>query len=335
MLPFLTNSLGAQVHGGPAGEELLRPRRLKPGDTLGVIAPASGLKPDAFDRAVQNLESLGFRTKIGRHARGNRGTFSGTEAERLHDLHWAFADSEVSAVWCVRGGDGAPRLLPEVDFDLVRRNPKIFVGFSDITALHVAFHQNCGLVTFHGPVGTSTFSDYTRKHVLEVLTNPHAPYSIGLSPEQAAQDSELYRTHVITPGKARGRLLGGNLSLLTSLAGTPWALRDLRGRLLFLEEVDEQPYRVDRMLTQLRQSADLRSLSGIAIGVFAKCVATVEKPSPPVLEVIIDRLGDLGIPVIYGLSFGHVRDQFTLPIGIEAELDTGTATVTFLEPAVI
>lgn len=318
-----------------SGSALLRPRRLTTGDTIGVIAPGSGVSAESFDRAVGKLEGMGFKVQAGRFARGNRGLFSGTESERLHDLHWAFATEEIRAVWCVRGGDGTPRILPEVDFALIQRHPKILVGYSDITALHVALHQRCGLVTFHGPVGVSSFSDYSRQHVLNVLTNPTAPYPITVSAEQVAKPGELYRPAVITPGQARGRLVGGNLSLLTALAGTPWALADLAGKILFLEDIDEQPYRVDRMLTQLRQSADLRSLAGIALGVFEGCVATEKKPSPSVLEIIRDRLGDLGIPVIYGLSFGHVRDQFTLPIGIEAGLDTESATLTLLEPAVV
>ncbi len=165
--------------------------------------------------------------------------------------------------------------------------------------------------------------------------NPTVPYRIEGSEANRANVSELYKMEVITPGKARGRLIGGNLSLLTALAGTPWALEKTQGTILFLEDVDEQPYRIDRMLIQLRQSVDLRALAGIAVGVLSGCVAKETKPSPPVIDIVKDCLGDLGIPVIYGLSFGHIRDQFTLPIGIEAELDTATATMIFLETAVI
>ena len=334
--PILANMVCSQSGAVPTpATRLIKPKRLSVGDTIAVIAPASGVKPDKFDQSVQKLESLGFKAKVGKFARGNRGIFSGTDAERVHDLHWAFGDPEVRAVWCVRGGDGAPRILPDMDFELIRKNPKIFVGFSDITALHVAIHQRCGLVTFHGPVGISGFSDYTKNHVLNVLMNPTAPYKIEVSDSNKSQKSELYKTEVITPGKARGKLIGGNLSLLTALAGTPWALENVKGKILFWEDVEEQPYRIDRMLTQLRQSIDLRSLAGVAVGVLSDCVATEKKPSPPVIEFVKDRLGDLGIPVIYGLSFGHIRDQFTLPLGIEAELDTETATMTLLEAGVV
>ncbi len=334
-LPLLaTASMGQSSPTTPFPAKRIKPARLTAGDTVGLIAPASGLKPESFDQAVQKIESLGFKTKVGKYARGLHGVFSGTDAERAHDLHWAFADAEVRAVWCIRGGDGAPRILPTVDFDLIRKNPKIFVGYSDITALHTAIHQNCGLVTFHGPVGISGFSDYAKQHVLNVLMNPTAPYKIEISEGNRAKTSEFFRTEVITAGKARGPLIGGNLSLLTALAGTPWALTQMKGKILFLEDIDEQPYRVDRMLTQLRQSIDMRSLAAVALGVFDGCKATEQKPSPPLIEVVKDRLGDLGIPVIYGLSFGHIRDQFTLPIGIEAELDTSTAILTLLETGV-
>lgn len=331
-LPFLSRAALSQK---TSGLKLIKPKRLSKGDTVGVIAPASGLAPEDFDKALQNIADLGFKTKVGKYARGKNGFLSGTDLERLDDLHWAFRDSDVDAVWCLRGGYGVSRLLPNVDFKLIKQKPKIFIGYSDITALHLAISQNCGLVTFHGPVAASTFSDYSKNNVLNVLTNPRAPYKIELSPDNLAKESNLYKTEVITPGKSRGRLVGGNLSLLSALAGTPFALRDIKGKILFIEDVGEQPYRIDRMMTQLRQSADLRSLAGIALGVFEDCNPRDPASSQSLIEVLKDRLGDLGIPVIYGLSFGHIRDQFTLPVGVEAELDTAKSTMTFLETAVV
>jgi muramoyltetrapeptide carboxypeptidase len=249
-------------------------------------------------------------------------------------LHQAFGDREIKAVWCVRGGYGATRFLPDLDFKLIEKNPKIFIGYSDITALHLAIHQNTGLVTFHGPVAASTFSDYTKNHMAGVLINPSAPYKIELSPVNIAKESNLFKTETITRGKCRGKLIGGNLSLLAAMAGTDFALRDTKGKILFIEDIGEQPYRIDRMLTQLKQTIDLRQLAGIALGVFEDCNPK-DMTSQSLIEVFRDRLGNLGIPVIYGLSFGHIRDQFTLPFGIEAEMDTETATMTFLESAVI
>ena len=325
----------AMLAGPPARSKMLKPKRLRPGDTVGIIAPASGVAPETWDRAVRNIESLGFKARIGKNARGRLSFLSATDKERLEDLHWAFSDPEISAVWCVRGGGGAPRLLPDVDFALIRKNPKIFIGFSDITALHVAIHQRTGLVTFHGPVASSEYSDYTRKHVMSVLCEPSATPRVDVSEFNAARDSAYFRTETLRKGKARGRLIGGNLALLTAIAGTPYALGDLKGRLLFIEDVNEPAYRVDRMLTQLRQSCDLRDVAGIALGIFDEGGATPAKTAQPVLDVFRDRLGDLGVPMVYGLSFGHIRDNLTLPYGVQAELDADNATLTYLEPAVI
>lgn len=316
--------------------KLIKPKRLAIGDTIGIIAPASGAEPERFDAAIAMLEASGYKTKIGKYARGDRGIFSGTDKERLHDLMWAFTDKDVDAVWCIRGGDGAPRLLPDIDFGVIKKNPKIFIGYSDITSLHVAISQATGLVTFHGPGASSTFSDYTKKQCFDLLTRTAMPYKIGLAGGniEKGKMSPLFKTETITKGKCRGRLIGGNLSLLAALAGTPYALSNLKGKILFIEDVNERPYRIDRMLTQLRQSADLRSLTGVALGIFDGCNPPEGKPSQTAQDVIKDRLGDLGVPVIYGLSFGHIRDQCTFPVGIEAELDADSSTLTLLESAV-
>jgi muramoyltetrapeptide carboxypeptidase len=330
-IPFLAQTALSEK---PAKSKLIKPKRLAKGDTVGVIAPASGLSAEDFDKALQNLADLGFKTKVGKHARQKTGFLAGTDKERLEDLHWAFGDKEIDAVWCVRGGYGISRLLPAVDYNLIKKNPKIFIGYSDVTALHLAISQNCGLVTFHGPVAASTFSDYSKKHVVNVLMNPTAPYKVELSPDNVAKESNLFKTEVITAGKCRGKLVGGNLSLLSALAGTPFALKNPKGKILFMEDVGEQPYRIDRMLTQIRQSVDMRQFAGIALGVFEDCNPRDAASSQSLMDVLKDRLGDLKIPVIYGLSFGHIRDQFTLPVGIEAELDTANASVTFLETGV-
>ncbi len=333
-LPLLAQSALSAKRKASDNKKLIKPARLVKGDTVGVIAPASGLPAADFDKALQNLADLGFKTKVGKYARGKNGFLAGTDKERLEDLHWAFGDPEIKAVWCVRGGYGVSRLLPAVDYKLIKKNPKIFIGYSDITALHTAISQNCRLVTFHGPVAASNYAEYPKNHVVNVLMNPSAPYKVELAPDNQAKESNLFKTEVVTKGKARGRLVGGNLSLLAALAGTPFGLQNVKGKLLFMEDVGEQPYRVDRMLTQLRQNLDLGSLSGIALGVFEDCNPRDAASSQSLIEVIKDRLGDLGIPVIYGLSFGHIRDQFTLPVGIEAELDTENAALTFLETGV-
>jgi len=331
-LPILAQTMLGKTNARP---QIIKPERLAPGDTVGVIAPASGVSPETWERATSNLVSLGFKVKVGKNARGRLSFLSATDKERLDDLHWAFGDPEVKAVWCVRGGGGAPRLLPQIDYRLIQKNPKVFIGFSDITALHLAIHQRTGLVTFHGPVASSELSDYTRKHVTSVLMDPQPTHAVEISEFNAAKESAMFRTEVIRKGKCTGRLTGGNLALLTSLAGTPFALSNIKGSILFIEDVNEPPYRVDRMLTQLRQSCDLRSVAGIALGIFDEGGTTPAKTSQPLMDVFRDRLGDLGVPVVYGLSFGHIRDLFTLPYGIRAELDADRASLTFLESAVL
>lgn len=330
-LPLIASSMAAN---NKASVRPIKPKRLSTGETVGIIAPASGATPEAFEKAASNLISIGLKAKIGRSARGRLSHLSATDSERLADLHWAFSDPEISAVWCIRGGGGAPRLLPSVDYSLIKKNPKIFIGFSDITALHIAISQNTGLVTFHGPVASSDLTEYTRKHLINTVMQPSAPYKIDVSPVNAAKASPFYRTETLVKGICRGRLTGGNLSLLSALAGTPYALKDLKGKILFIEEIGEPPYRVDRMLTQLRQSCDLRSLAGVALGVFDDTSANAPADATPLLDILRDRLGDLGIPLVYGLSFGHIKDNLTLPYGIEAELDATAATLKYLEPAV-
>jgi muramoyltetrapeptide carboxypeptidase len=337
LLPFMSKAvLGRGRTKSTATKKIIKPKRLVAGDTIGIIAPASGAEPEKFDAAVAMLEAMGYKVKVGKYARGDNGIFSGTDKARLHDLMWAFTDKDVDAVWCIRGGDGAPRLLPDIDFDLIKKNPKIFVGYSDITSLHVAISQATGLVTFHGPGASSTFSDYTKKHCFDLLTGAATPYKIEVADanREKGKSLPLFKTETIRRGKCRGRLIGGNLSLLAALAGTPYELRDLKGKILFIEDVNERPYRIDRMLTQLRQSSDLKSLAGVALGIFDGCNPPEGKPSQTAQDMIKDRLGDLGVPVVYGLSFGHIRDQFTLPVGIEAELDADAATLTLLESAV-
>ena len=312
----------------------IKPCRLVTGDTIGVISPASGVSDSTFEKGLANIAELGFNTKVGKYARGGKGFLAGTDAERLHDLHWAFSDPEINAVWCMRGGYGASRLLPQIDYKLLKRNPKILVGYSDITALHMAISRKSGLVTFHGPNAASNFPDYTKRHVEETLMYPNPKHRIELPIPAESQDPDLYRARVISKGKCKGRLTGGNLSLLSALAGTPFGLNKTKGKLLFIEDINEPPYKVDRMLTQLRQHIDMRSLGGIAVGVFTGNEPDPAEPSQSLMEVLQERLGDLGIPVLYGLSFGHIREQFMIPIGIKAEMDTSDSSLTLIEQCV-
>jgi len=313
--------------------KLIKPNRLRAGAMIGLIAPSSPPAIEKFDKAFANLVSLGFRVKPGESLRARNGHLAGTDAQRLADLHQAFDDPEVDAVWCIRGGYGCSRLLPHIDYDLIRRHPKPLIGYSDITALHLAIHERTGLVTFHGPVAAGDFPDDTLQYFRAALTDPVSRYDIVAPAETEIFTGEEYRPFVITPGHAAGRLMGGNLSLLSALAGTPF-LPSFQKKLVFIEEVGELPYRIDRMLTQLLQASDLAKAAGIVLGVFNGCAPKVDAPSMTLPDTLRDLLGGLGMPVLYGLPFGHVAHQATFPCGILAEMNTDTRTLTLLEAGV-
>jgi muramoyltetrapeptide carboxypeptidase len=328
------NSLMMATSSEDLSVRLLKPPRLREGAVIGMIAPASPPAAEKFDKAFENLKNLGFKVKPGASLRARTGHLAGTDAQRLADLHQAFADPEVEAVWCIRGGYGCSRLLPSVDYDLIRRHPKPFIGYSDITALHLAIHGKTGLVTFHGPVVASDFPDNTLEHFRSVLMHPTARYDIAIPGAAEVLPGDEYKPWVVHPGKARGALIGGNLALLSALAGTPY-MPAFNKKLVFIEDIGEQPYRIDRMLTQLLQASDLKKAAGIALGVFTDCAPKGDSASWTLAETLTDRLGNLGIPVLYGVPFGHVSHQATLPYGIQAELDTEKGMLSLLETAVI
>lgn len=318
-----------------------KPKRLKKGDTIGLISPASYIGDEGLEKAVTNLESLGFKVKMGAHIRKLHGYIAGTDQERLQDLHNMFADPTIDGIWCVRGGYGSARLLPLIDYTLIKNNPKVLIGYSDITALLKGIHTKTGLICFHGPVGASELTDFTREQLIAVLMEGRAPHIISIPekeieevPEGEEKEADnSFEPFLIKPGKVSGTLAGGNLSLLAAITGTEYEL-DVNGKLLFIEDVGEKPYRIDRMLTQLRQAYPLHKAAGIALGVFADCEANVDDKSLTLRETLAGQLSGLEMPVLYGLPFGHIKDHCTLPVGIEAEMDTERRTITLLESAV-
>jgi len=313
-----------------------KPKRLKKGDTIGLITPGSYIDDDGLQKAVTNLESLGFQIKLAKNIRAERGFTAGTDAQRLADLHSMFADKQVAGIWCARGGYGCGRLLPNIDYRLIKKNPKVLIGFSDITALLQGIYKETGLIGFHGPVGSSDFTDYTKEYLTKVLMQPIDKLTIALSKENAslAYTNKVYQTATIRGGTATGKLVGGNLSLLAPLAGTKYQ-PNIKNKLLFIEEIGESPYRIDRMLTQLRQSYPLRDAAGIILGVFKGCEMKEGSRSLSLMETLTDRLGDLNIPVFYGVAIGHIGDNLTLPIGGKAKLDADSGVITLLEKGVV
>lgn len=330
---------GATVRLNEASAEAVatasKPARLRKGQTIGIVAPASNVDENEETRfAIDVMRSFGFRVKLGEHIFSRTQYLAGTDRERADDVNRMFSDNGVDAIFCLRGGYGTPRILPFLDYDVIRRNPKILLGYSDITALLLAIHKMTGLIGYHGPIARQNFSDYTLSEFKRVLFNPKSKTVIGSPPPFEAREGYVddeNRITKFTGGTARGKLVGGNLSLLTALLGTPYE-PDFKNRILFLEDVGESAYSIDRMLTQLWLAGRLQQVAGIAFGKFTDAESSGNSYS--IEEVIQMRCEPLGVPTVRGLMFGHVEDQTVVPIGIKAELDADTGTLTLLEPAV-
>ncbi len=328
----------AAAQGEPGEAPLVRPAALRQGDAVALITPATYVSdPDRLAMAVRTVRYFGLDPRMGRNVGKRIGYLGGSAQERLSDLHDAFRDPAIKGVLSIRGGYGSEHLLDAIDYGLLRANPKVFVGYSDITALHLAIQKHARIVTFHGPVLISAFTDYTQrgfrralfeKRPLGALTNP--PETNPLRPAHTCR--------TIRDGRARGPLTGGNLTLVTSTLGTPYEI-ETRGRILFLEDVDEEPYGIDRMLTQLRLAGKLEQAAGIVFGECENCRPRDYKPSYESTfsfgEVLDRILGPLKVPVLAGLTIGHTDDQLTLPIGLQASLDAGRCELSIDEPATI
>jgi muramoyltetrapeptide carboxypeptidase len=312
----------------------IKPGRIRKGDKLGLVAPGGFITERELRESVDNLKQLGFEPVHSKKILDRYGYLAGTDQVRADDLNEMFSRKDIAGIVCARGGYGCARILPMLDYDIIRNNPKILVGYSDITALLYGIYARTGLVCFHGPVGISTFNDFSVQYFRDVLLNPIN--RLLFTGPLNNPDAEPLRT--IKSGKAVGELVGGNLSIVVSLIGTPYDINS-DGKIIFLEEIGEEPYRIDRMLTQMIQAGKFNTAKGIALGVFRKCEPKEIDPAFPkslsLFEVLEDRLHDLGIPVLYGLSFGHITDKFTIPFGVKAELDSFSKTMTLLEPAVL
>lgn len=302
----------------PVMSQTLHPNVLRAGDAVALVSPAGPLAESRVQAAVQELTSWGLRPRVYPHALDTHSFYAGTDEHRVADLNDALADPEIRAVLCNRGGYGAQRILSHVDFDAVRRDPKLLIGFSDITALHGALWTQTGLATVHGPVAAQL-----ERGGLFASTVRHALMSNEPAVVEASADEPTFR--VRTSGLAEGILLGGNLSMLSTCIGTPY-MPDLEGAILLIEDVNEAAYRIDRLLTHLRNCGILQRLAGVAVGQFSEPGNgnAVIKPA----DVLIERLGDLGIPVLGGLSIGHGERNIAVSLGTYARLDADNGTLT-------
>lgn len=310
----------------------MKPPRLKAGSTVGLVAPA-GIVAEAFEvrLAREMLAALGLKTRLGRHAMDRHGYFAGTDRDRAADLMAMFADPDVDGIVALRGGWGSARLLGLLDYAFIRSHPKILVGYSDVTALLLAIYARSRVVTFHGPDALSSWTPFTVSGFRRIFFGGEAMGNPRRRGDALIQMEDRVRT--ITPGTARGRLAGGNLTILASMIGTSY-LPSFEGHLLFLEDIGEGIYRIDRMLTQLAQAGVLGQIAGFIFGACTDCNPDSDYGSFTLSEVIDGHIRPLGIPAWQGAMIGHIRDKHTVPLGVEANIDAAEGTITLLEPPV-
>lgn len=305
-----------------------KPPALCPGDLIAIVAPSGAVHKEALERGIEVLKKWGFRVKLGEGVFASLGYLAGEDRARALDFARAWTDPEVSAVVAARGGYGATRMLPHLDFSLLKKYRKILLGFSDITALHLAFWREMRLVTLHGPVaevGQEGLGEYNERILRAALTGEWPPGELEMPAERPLR--------VLEPGRARGELVGGNLSLIAATIGTRWEI-DTRGKILFIEDVGEKPYRVDRMLCQLQLAGKLRDAAGFLIGDFTDCEPEEGQPSLTLREVFDHYFAGTGKPCLLDVPAGHGKYRATLPLGVEVEVSTEPLAVRFLERAV-
>jgi len=291
---------------------------LAAGAHVALVAPAGPLSDNDLDRAVANCRTMGWEPVVGPYAEAREDYFAGPDELRLADFNNALHDDAVDAVWCLRGGYGAMRLLDRLEFDALKRRPKAVIGFSDITALHAAIGLRAGLRGIHGPTARGALTPFSEESLRAATSRKDQP--AGHAPNATT----------LAAGRARGRLIGGNLSLLAALHGTPFQ-PSYEGAILVLEDVNEAPYRIERMLLQLRLSGDLQKVAGIAFGQFTNPPEDKSLGGARSIDAVLAEAARwAGVPAIAGIPLGHVPDQWSLPLGAEAELDADAMRLTVL-----
>lgn len=307
---------------------LIKPPALKPGDTIAISSPAGAVWDDAqIEKFVSILENSGFQVKRGQTLKEKYGYFAGTDEFRASEINKFFLDKNVNAIFCMKGGWGCARILDKLNYEAIKNNPKVIMGFSDITSLLIAINAKTGMATYHGPVGNSGWNDFTIKYVKEVLVDKKIV-------SYAYPEEETDKFYTINPGKTQGVLVGGNLTVLASMIGSEY-LPDWKNKILFLEETGEEPYRIDRMLTQLKLAGVLKNISGFVFGKCVKCEAEEPEKAFTLQQVLEQHIKPLGIPAFYGAMIGHIVNKYTIPVGINAEMDASTGSIKLLETAVL
>jgi muramoyltetrapeptide carboxypeptidase len=306
-----------------------KPKALKIGGTVGLVAPSSALRQaDGLGKSIKVLEEQGFKLVMGESCGKKHGYLSGNDETRARDINRMFGDSTIDAVFCLRGGYGTPRILDKLDYKMIKQNPKIFIGYSDITAVHIALNQKCDLITFHGPMVASdmlgNFDEFSKESYLKAITS--------IEPLGQMNNPIGFDIKSMVSGKARGKIVGGNLSLIAATIGTTYEI-DTKGKILFLEDVDEFTYSVDRMLTHLRLSGKLNDCEGIILGGFNNCLPQYEGFDHTLMDVFNEIIVQAKKPTIYNFMAGHCSPKITIPLGAEALLDADSCTLIITESA--
>lgn len=304
---------------------MIRPKPLKKGDKIGLLAPSGPVKQERIERAIKAMEDLGLKVVLGESCRSYHGFLAGDDELRANDINLMFHDKNINGIFAIRGGYGAARLLDLLDYDMIKKNPKVFAGYSDVTALHNVLNEKCKLITFHTPMASTEFykgvDDYTLDYFKK---NIFSDEPLGAIDNPNGQELKS-----LVCGKAKGKLIGGNLSLVVSSMGTPYEL-DTKGRILFLEEVDESPYKIDRMLLQLKQCGKFKDAEGIILGAWTNCEAKEGENSLDLIEVFEELIKPENKPTIYNLACGHCMPTLSLPMGSKVKINGDKCKITVL-----
>ena len=325
-----------KIDKNPSNQDVLLPEGLKEGDTIGIVSPSSAIfESEPYEIAQESFEAMGLKVKFGKNSRNRHGHLAGTDEERAEELNNMFRDDSIQAIIALRGGSGAARILDKLDYEAIKNNPKVFIGYSDITALHLAIFEKTGLVSFHGPVAVSTWNSFSSDYLKRLLFEKEAityenPINKG---DELVQTRN--RIRVIKEGTVKGQLLGGNLSVLTGIMGSDYFPQDWEGKILYLEDVGEKIYAVDRMMSQLYLGGVLDKISGFVFGKCSDCDPGGSGYGSLTMEEVIDHyIKPLNIPAYSGAMIGHISDNATIPNGLEAEMNATKGTIKLLSPAV-
>lgn len=296
---------------------MVRPEPLKKGDKIALIGTSSPTPKDKIEPSIKIMETLGFEVVLGESAKAEHGYLAGNDKLRADDINNMFKDKSIKGIFAIKGGYGVARVLDMIDYEMIKKNPKVFAGYSDVTALHIALNQKCDLITFHTPMAAtelySNVDDYTMEYFNKNIFTDN--------PLELIKNPGVEEIKTLVSGEAEGILVGGNLSLVAASIGTPYEI-DTRDKILFLEDVDESPYRIDRMLLQLKQANKFKDAAGIILGAWTNCVPEENKKSLTLMQIFDELIKPEKTPTMYNIACGHCLPTMSLPLGTRVKMDT-------------